>query len=61
MDINLNALRKALEQECCDAFFIGDFGGAMVQLTEIQAAFPSELIVLAQKMGVNLQKFEISD
>ena len=33
MTIDLDALREALERECCGAFYGGGFGGAMVQAT----------------------------
>lgn len=49
MTIDLDALRDALERECCGAFYGGGFGGAMVQATEVKEASPEELIALAEE------------
>ena len=59
MTIDLNALRDALERECCGAFYSGGFGGAMVQAAETKEASPEELIALAEEMGLDLRQFEI--
>lgn len=56
--IDAEALRSALEQECCGAFFGGGFGGALAQLSEIQNASPEELLALAQEIGLDLRSFE---
>lgn len=61
MTINLDALRDALERECCGAFYCGGFGGAMVQATEVKEASPEELIALAEEMGLDLSRFEIQE
>ncbi len=58
MTIDLEALREALERECCGAFYGGGFGGAMVQLTQVQNASPEALIALAGELGVDLRQFE---
>lgn len=42
MTIDLDALREALERDCCGAFYGGGFGGAMVQATEVQRDFAGE-------------------
>ena len=59
MTIDLDALREALERECCGAFYGGGFGGAMVQMTEVQNASPEALIALAEEMGLDLSQFEV--
>lgn len=61
MTINLNALREALERECCGAFYGGRFGGAMVQATEVKKASSEDLIALAEEMGLDLSRFEIRE
>ena len=61
MTIDLDALRDALERECCGAFYGGGFGGAMVQMTEVQNASPEALIALAEEMGLDLRQFEIQE
>ena len=58
MTIDLEALREALERECCGAFYDGGFGGAMVQLTQVQNASPEALIALAGELGVDRRQFE---
>ena len=59
MTINLDALREALERECCGAFYGGGFGGAMVQATEVKEASPKKLLALAEELGVDLRQLEI--
>ena len=61
MTIDLDALRAALERECCGAFYCGGFGGAMVKATEVKEASPEELIALAEEMGLDLSRFEIQE
>lgn len=61
MTIDLDALREALERECWGAFYGGGFGGAMVQMTEVQNASPEALIALAEQLGVDLGRFEIQE
>ena len=61
MTIDLDALREALERGCCGAFYCGGFGGAMVQMTEVQNASPEALIALAEQLGVDLGRFEIQE
>ena len=56
--IDIEALRSALEQECCGAFFGGGFGGAMAQLSAVQDASLEELLSLAQEIGIDLSRFE---
>ena len=61
MTIDLDALREALERGCCGACYGGGFGGAMVQMTEVQNASPEALIALAEQLGVDLGRFEIQE
>ena len=61
MTIDLDALREALEWECCGAFYGGGFGGAMVQATEVKETSPEKLIALAEEMGLDLSRFEIQE
>ena len=60
MTIDLDALREALERDCCDTFY-GGFGGAMVQATEVKETSPEKLIALAEEMGLDLSRFEIQE
>ena len=57
MTIDLDALREALERECCGAFYGGGFGGAM----EVKETSPEKLIALAEEMGLDLSRFEIQE
>lgn len=61
MTIDLDALREALERDCCGAFYGGGFGGTMVLVTEVKEASPEKLIALAEELGVDLRQFEIQE
>ena len=59
MIIDVDALREDMKQECYGAFFGGGFGGAMSSSFEIESASEDELIDLALRQGVDLEKYEI--
>lgn len=61
MTIDLDALREALERDCCGAFYGGGFGGTMVLVTEVKEASPEKLIALAEELGVDLSRFEMQE
>ena len=59
MYIDVEKLRKDLENDCCGAFFAGGFGGAMIEKAKIERMSDSELIRYAQRKGINLRNYEL--
>jgi hypothetical protein len=58
-DIDIERLRKDLQEECFGAFLSGGFGGAMIGEHEIEKASPEKLVKLCKQMGVDLDMYEI--
>ena len=59
MTIDAEKLRKDLKEACLGAFFGGGFGGALVEAADVERATPQELLKIAERMGVNLKKYQI--
>ena len=59
MIIDIEALRKDLLEEEYGAFFVGGFGGAIVESFEIQKANPEQLVKLARERGFDLREYEV--
>ena len=59
MIIDTEALRKDLLEEEYGAFFVGGFGGAIVESFEIQKANPEQLVKLARERGFDLREYEV--
>ena len=56
--IDYEALREDLKQESLGAFFVGDFGGALIETSYIEKANPDELIKLAKQQGIDIHKYD---
>ena len=54
MKLNTEKLREDLLEESDGAFFIGGFGGAMVEASEIKKASPDKLIEIARRNRISL-------
>ena len=59
MTIDIEKLREDLKQECYGAFFLGGFGGAMMESFNLERASLEELVEIAEKKGVDLKKYEV--
>lgn len=59
MTIDIDALREDMKNECYGAFFGGGFGGALIESFDIEDASPEELVQMAQRQGINLNKYRI--
>ena len=57
MTIDIDALREDMKNECYGAFFGGGFGGALMESFDIESASPEELVQMAQRQGINLNKY----
>ena len=59
MIIDIDALREDLLEEEYGAFFVGGFGGAIVESIQIQNANPEQLVKLARERGFDLKDYEV--
>jgi hypothetical protein len=56
--IDTEKLRKDMRDDSLGAYFGGGFGGALNNAGEIEHASTSKLIDMAQKQGINLDKYK---
>ena len=59
MIIDIDKLRKDMLDNCYGAFFVGDFGGALVESVDIEKATDEELVEMAMRQGIDLSKYEV--
>lgn len=59
MTIDIDALREDMKNECYGAFFGGGFGGALIESFDIEDASSEELVQMAQRQGINLNKYRV--
>ena len=53
--MTIEELRQKLISDLEPAFFIGGFGGAMIEIEEIKNASDEELIEIARRKGYNVE------
>ncbi len=56
--IDIDALREYMLDNSYAAFFVGDFGGALAELVDIENASDEELVEMAKRQGIDLKRFE---
>ena len=56
-EIDVERLREDLENESLGAFWGGGFGGALVEAGDIRRASDDEILKIALRKGVNLEKY----
>ena len=54
MTIDIEKLREDLKREVLGGFFVGGFGAALVEYSDIENATPNELLALAERFGIDL-------
>ncbi len=52
MMIDIEKIRTDMEQDCLGAYFGGGFGGALMEMTEIEQASEEEVLEMAKRKGV---------
>ena len=57
--IDVDALREDMINDCLGAFFIGGFGGGLINASEIEEASDEELVKIAKREGINLLKYKV--
>ena len=56
--INVDKLRKDLTNESYGAFFVGGFGGALIEASDIERMSDEKLVEFAVRKGVNIRKYQ---
>lgn len=59
--IDVEKLRSDMREECLGAYFGGGFGGALMELHDVERATPEELVQMAQSQGIDLSKFVVME
>lgn len=59
MNIDFEALRKDLMDECMAAFFGAGIGPALIDESDIEEASEDELIEIAEQFGVDLSDYDL--
>ena len=57
MDIDFDRLREDLAEDSYGAFFVGGFGGALVEAGDIESASDDELIRIARRKSVDIEDY----
>ena len=58
MNIDVEKIREDLLQDTLGAFFIGGYGGAVIEGKNIKDMSSEEIVSLAIKHGLNLKKYQ---
>lgn len=59
MEIDIERLREDIMQDCYGAYFVGGYGGALIESFDVEKASLQELIEMAENKGIDLRKYEI--
>ena len=59
MIIDVDKLREDMLNEDLGAFFVGGFGGALVEAADVERASDEELVEMAQRQGIDLRRYEV--
>ena len=54
---DFDALRKDMIEESCGAFFMGGFGGAAMEADKIRDASDEELLRMAERNGIHINRY----
>lgn len=61
MYLDIEKLKKDMENDSLGAFYGGGFGGAMMEAFDIQRADPQELVDMALQKGWDLNPYVCGD
>ena len=56
-DIDIERLKKDLENELMGAFVGGGFGGALVEVSDLSRMSLEDLITIAEELGINIEDY----
>ncbi len=57
-EIDVDRLRNDLISDCEGAYFVGGFGGSIVEMNEIEYATDEEVVTLAINNRINLNNYK---
>lgn len=61
MRIDIERLRKDMKRDCYGAYFVGGFGGALIESFDVEKASPEELIEMAKnKSEIDLSNYVVT-
>ena len=49
---------KDLKEESLGGYFVGGFGGALMEASNIERAQPDELVKMAKQQGLDLNRYQ---
>ncbi len=58
MKFDVDKIRRDLEEEDMGAFFVGGYGGALSEYSDIEDADDDEVLEMATRRGMNLSKYK---
>ena len=58
ISIDTEKLRKDMVSDSMGAFFGGGYGGAMLEANDVKKASDDDLIRMAERRGVNLNRYK---
>ena len=56
--MDIESLRKDLQEECLGGFFVGGYGGALMEAAQIEKSQPEELIKMAKQQGFDISRYQ---
>lgn len=56
-NVNVDKLRKDMQEECYGAYFVGGYGGALMNSFDVERANPDRLVEMAQRQGINRNNY----
>ena len=61
MLIDDEKMRDDLKRDCLGAFFSGNYGAALIDVSNIEMASSEELLKIAQRLGKNVNEYEVDE
>ena len=61
MIIDVDKLREDMLNEDLGAYFVGGFGGALIEAIDIDRASEEELVDMALRQGIDLSRYEVDE
>ena len=61
MVVDIERLKRDMKNECLGAFFGGGFGGALSMYSDIDRATPEQLIEMAERQDIDLDRYITED
>ena len=61
MIIDVDKLREDMLNEDLGAYFVGGFGGALIEAIDIDRASDEELVDMALRQGIDLSRYEVDE